>query len=119
MLRFVGFTLAALGVGHTLTGIILFRSALRDIWHNGVFNTIHPHLDRRLAFWFLIFSITLLMLGQLTLYADATQDKQLVRILGWHVLAIGAIGVVAMPRSPFWFALVVAPVLLRAGYVAG
>lgn len=116
MIIFVGYVLIALGVGHTVTGIILFRPALAALLRDGFFGAVVPHLDRRAAFWFLMFSVTLFFLGQVTLYAAATGDMYLLKLIGWYVFGIGAVGAAALPKSPFWIALIVAPILLWSGY---
>ncbi len=118
MISFVGYVLIALGIGHTVTGIILFRPALAALLHDGFANAVLPHLDRRLAFWFIMFSVILFFLGQVTLYAAASNDTYLLKVVGWYVLGIGAVGATAMPKSPFWIALIVSPILLWSGYAA-
>ncbi len=118
MISFVGYVFIALGIGHTVTGIILFHPALAALFRDGFANAVHPHLDRRLAFWFLMFSVMLFFLGQVTLYAAATDDTYLLKVVGWYVLGISSVGATAMPKSPFWIALIVSPILLYSGYVA-
>ncbi len=118
MISFVGYVLVALGIGHTVTGIILFRPALVSVFRAGLVNAVHPHLDRRLAFWFLMFGVMLFFLGQVTLYAAATDDTYLLKLVGWYVLGIGAAGATAMPKSPFWIALIESLILLWPGYTA-
>lgn len=119
MISFVGYVLIALGIGHTVTGIILFRPALVDLFRDGFANAVLAHRDRRLAFWFLMFSVLLFLLGQFTLYAAATNDMFLLKVIGWYGLGIGAVGATAMPKSPFWIALIVSPILLWSGYFGG
>ncbi len=118
MISFVGYVLIALGIGHTVTGIILFRPALVSLFRDGFINAVLPHLDRRLAYWFLMFGVMLFFLGQVTLYAAATGDTYLLKLVGWYVLGIGAVGATAMPKSPFGIALIVSPILLWSGYAA-
>ena len=111
-----GYMLITLSIAHTIAGFVTYRSALMSWLRDGFFNAVHPHLDRRAAFWFLLFSATLFLLGQLTLYAVRTDDSNLLRLIAWHVLVIGAVGVSALPKSPFWAALIIAMVLfLSAG----
>ncbi len=64
MISFVGYVLIALGIGHTVTGIILFRPALVPLFRDGFVTAVLPHLDRRLAFWFLIFSVVFFSQGK-------------------------------------------------------
>lgn len=118
MVNVVGYVLIALGIGHTLTGVLTFRPALTSLFRDGFVNAVLPHLERRLAFWFLMFSIMLFLLGQITIHAAATNDIFLLRVIGWYTLGIGVVGAMAMPKSPFWVALAASPVLLWSGYIA-
>ncbi len=118
MISFIGYVLIALGIGHTATGIILFRPALVALFRDGFVNAVLPHLDRRIAFWFLMFGVMFFFLGQVTLYAAATGDTYLLKLVGWYALGIGAVGATAMPKSPFWIALIVSLILLWSGYAA-
>ena len=65
-----------------------------------------------------MFSVMLFFLEQVTLYAAASNDTYLIKVVGWYVLGIGAVGATAMPKSPYWIALIVAPILLWSGYAA-
>ncbi len=106
-----GYALIVLSIAHTIVGFVMYRSALMSWLRDGFFNAVHPHLDRRAAFWFLLFSATLFLLGHLTIYAVRTDDSSLLRLIAWYVLVIGAVGVSALPKSPFWAALIIAMVL--------
>ena len=75
---------------------------------------LDPHLDRQLAFWFMLFTPVLFTMGLLMRHAIATDDAKLQSMLGWSMLGIGAFGAIAMPVSGFW----AATIYKRAGTIA-
>lgn len=116
MVEFVAYLLFAVGIGHMITGLRSYRAPLAAMLREGFINALRPHLERRAAFWFILFSVIFFMAGQITLHAAKTGDTYLLKVIGWYFFAIGAIGVMAMPKSPFWIGLVVSLILLCSGY---
>lgn len=117
MIKLAGIVLVTLGIGHTVVGVVKYRPALVAIFRDGYFNAATGHAERLVAFWFLMFGAMLMLLGQITLYAARSQDMELLRVLGWYVAVVGIIGATALPRSPFWVAIVLAPLMLWVVYV--
>ena len=112
MIRYVGPLLIVTAMAHAVTGMFLFGDALASIGRDGFVNAVDPHLDRQLAFWFMIFTPVLVTLGLLMRHAVATSDAKLQSLLGWSMLGIGVFGEAAMPVSGFWSAIVLSvPVL--------
>ena len=116
MNRLSGHLLMVTAMGHTAVGILLFRDPLAAMLNDGFFNAIRPHFDRMAAFWFLLFSPVLFLLGQITNYAVGRSDAHLIRLVGFYLLGIGIIGVAALPLSGFWILIALTPLLLRAAY---
>ena len=114
MNRLIGRLLMVTGIGHTLVGVVVFREALSGIFHNGFLNAFWPHFDRLSAFWFLLFSPALFMLGQITNRAVERQDAYTLRIVGCYLLGIAIVGVAALPISGFWIVIALAALILRA-----
>lgn len=106
------YALMALAVGHVFVGYMMYRGAIHALFRDGYVGAAAGHPDRLLAFWFVLFSATLLLLGHLILYATKIDDKALLSTLAIYVGAIGVAGALALPRSPFWVAVVIAPLLL-------
>jgi hypothetical protein len=115
--RWVPRLLVAIGVGHALLGPLVFREPLGAMLREGLVNTIGPvgDFDREAAFWFLVFSATLILWGQLVAHAQARGDARVLAVVGWNMLAVGAIGALVMPVSGFWMVVALAPLVLRAG----
>jgi len=114
MNRRIGRLLMATGIGHSLVGVIVFREALVGISSDGFLNAFWPYFDRLSAFWFLLFSPALFMLGQITNRAVERRDAYILRVVGGYLLGIAVVGVAALPISGFWFVLVLAMLVLKA-----
>jgi len=114
MHRHAGKLLIAIGVGHAIVGLVLFRQPLAAIVGDGVLNTVRDQLDRQAAFWFLLMSPLCVALGQVVDRAIERGDQGTLGIVGWNLLAIGVVGAAMMPLSGFWFVIAVAPLVLRA-----
>lgn len=102
--------LKALALLHTIIGLYFFRDPLLSWIQAGIFNAIEPHFDRAAAFWFLLAGWFIFLLAQLVRYLEQ-QHLNLPRtfLLSW--IALGIIGMVAMPVSGF-------PLVALAGWWA-
>ena len=108
--------LIILGLGHAVVGIVTFKKPLVEAVSAGFVGQFVGHRDRHAAFWFMIFGPLLVMGGHLAIYAVNTADARLLRIIGFYLLVIAAVGCLALPKSPFWAGLVSSAVLICAGY---
>lgn len=106
----------ALGIAHIVFGLVRFRAPLAEIVAAGFVDQFKHSELRRTAFWFLIFGPLVMLAGHVGVRAVAMGDLGLLRVLGFYMLAIGFVGVVAFPKSPFWGALLASPLLLAVGY---
>jgi Family of unknown function (DUF6463) len=106
----------ALGVAHMVFGLVRFKATLAEVVAAGFVDQFKHSELRRTAFWFLIFGPLVMLAGHVGVRAVAMGDLGLLRILGFYMLAIGLVGVLAFPKSPFWGSLVASPLLIAAGY---
>lgn len=116
MAVFLGWCLFALGVAHAIFGLGRFRQPLAQAMAGGFIGQFAATPERRTAFWFMIFTLPMMLAGQVVVHAGGTGDLALLRLVGWYLLAIAVIGIAAFPKSPFWGALLLAPLLLAAGH---
>jgi len=116
MVSIAAWILVVLGVGHTTVGVVRFKEPLAQAVRAGFVGQFVGHPDRRAAFWFMIFGPLLVMGGHLAIHAVNTADARLLRIIGFYLLAIAAVGSLALPQSAFWTGLVSSAVLICAGY---
>ena len=91
MNKLTGRLLMATAVGHALVGLILFREPIAAILNDGLVNAIQPPLfaaearfDRIAAFWFLLFSPVLFLLGQITNWTVEQRDAHSLELVGWN-----------------------------------
>lgn len=119
MNHFPGRALMATGIGHALLGLVLFREPLAAIVREGIANTIRDgQYDREAALWFLLFSPACFLLGQLVNHAIERRDQWLFAVVGWNLVAIGAVGALLAPVSGFWILIAIAPFVFKAARAA-
>ena len=111
----------ATAVGHAVVGAFLFSDPLGEMVREGLINSIQPpmysaqpHFDRAAAFWFLLFSPVLFLLGQLVNHAVAHRDTRSLRLIGWYLIGIGTVGAAILPLSGNWFLLPLGGIALMA-----
>ena len=109
-------TLVTLGVGHTIVGLVWFKKPLAQAVRAGFVGQFMGYPDRLAAFWFMIFGPLLVMGGHMAIHAANAADRELLKIIGFYLLAISAVGSLAEPTSPFWAGLASALILICAGY---
>ncbi len=106
MLRVTGYWLIATSIVHVIVGLLVFNEPLREIARNGWFNTVapdpfHPYFDREDAFWFMMATPFIFIVGQICLWAQARQITLPVS-LGLTLLFTAIVGVFIEPISGFW-----------------
>lgn len=105
-----------LGIAHIAFGLVKFKHPVVQAVSAGFIGEFAIPEVRRTAFWFLIFGPLLMLAGHVGIHAVAQGDLALLRILGIYAFLTAAVGAAAFPKSPFWAPLLVAPVLIAAGY---
>jgi hypothetical protein len=110
--------LFCLGFGHTILGFIWFKQAFKDAWVDGLIGKfgVGAVEIRRLAFWFTLVGPLMIMGGHIAIHAGRVGDLGLLKIIGFYLLLIAMIGVLALPKSPFWAALLLCPIFIAGGY---
>jgi hypothetical protein len=116
MLVAAAWLLFILGVGHVLYGIVWFKAPIRAAITEGFVGKFAGVDARRLAFWFTIFGPLLALAGQVALHAIEIGDLALIKMIGFYLLGMAIVGILALPRSPIWVLMLPAPVFIAAGY---
>ena len=109
--RYVGTTLMAFAAVHLVVGLVLFWEWLLLIVQGGVLN---PSWSAEVlaAFWFLIFSWPVGLLGFVVAWTYQ-KTGQLPPMLGWWLFIVPAVSLVFLPASGLWlFALFGAGMML-------
>jgi hypothetical protein len=116
MIGIIGFIVLAGGVGHVITGLVVFRPQLAAISNGGFINAVLPHFDRRAALWFILFGVMVAMTGHLLVHASQVGDPAVARIAGWYLLGVSSVGTLTQTRSPSSLLIVLSLVLLGVSY---
>ena len=109
----LGYGLMAIAILHEVVGLFFYTDALNDILQAGFFNTINPpYWERDAAFWFLMFGVTLLLMGWV---AQWMQDNTgtIPRFFSIGLLLMCIVGVMMMPASGFWLAIPIAIMMFK------
>ena len=116
MMSIIGFIILAGGIGHVITGLIIFRPQLAAISNDGLINAVLPHFDRRAALWFILFGVMVAMTGHLLVHASQVGDATAVRIAAWYLLGVSSVGTLTQTRSPSSLLVVLSLLLLGLSY---
>lgn len=108
--------LFALGVGHLGYAFFKFKEPLLAGISAGIVGQFGFPEVRRTAFWFTVFGPLLMFAGQVAVHAASTGDVALYRLVGFYLLAISAVGMLALPKSPFLVGLLISALIVAAGY---
>jgi len=103
-------------VGHIAYAFVKFRGPLLEGISAGVVGQFGTPEVRRTAFWFTMFGPLLMLAGQVALHASASGDLRLFGLVGAYMLAVSLVGVLALPKSPFWVCLLISSLIVAAGY---
>ena len=114
--RWIGRTVMAVAVAHTLFGLIVYHSTLVGLVADGVVNALGYDAMRAAVVWFLLAGFFMATTG---IAIDQLEDQGLrskLVPLGWGLLAITLLGIALMPASGFWLMLVPAYFCIRGGH---
>ncbi|TFC93253.1 hypothetical protein E3T28_11890 [Cryobacterium sinapicolor] len=104
-----------LGLAHIAFGIVKFRKHIAHAISGGFINKF-KETEAYGAFWFLMSGPPLMLSGQIAVHAISVGDFYALKVIGIYTLVSAVIGVIAFPKSPFWGMVVLAPLLIAAGY---
>ncbi|MEN8183640.1 MAG: DUF6463 family protein [Myxococcota bacterium] len=116
MIEVIGFIVLAGGVGHVVTGLVIFRPQLKAISNDGFIDAVLPHFDRRAALWFILFGVMIAMTGHLLIHAARVSDPTVIRVAGWYLLGVSSGGTLTQTRSPSSLLVVLSLALLGLSY---
>lgn len=108
--------LFSLGIAHILFGFIKYRSPIKDAIVDGFVGKFGGSDSRRLAFWFTILGPALALIGQVAVHSVNIGDYEIVKTIGFYLLGISILGVLAFPKSPLWAVLLLAPIFIAGGF---
>ena len=116
MLKLSGYLLIITSILHFIGGFVFFPAPLVEIAQAGWWNAVSPdpfnlNYEREAAFWFMMISPLLFILGMLCCWMQEQQIK-IPAFVGWILLALTIIGVVILPVSGIWLLLPPSAIIL-------
>jgi hypothetical protein len=100
MKNWVGKWLMFVSIGHTTVSVMLFSSIYKDMFLDGLFNTVHDESTAS-ASWFLLFGFLLFILAWM-IYVFEKKAVEIPKIIGVLLFSLTTLGVILMPLSGFW-----------------
>src|SRR5262245_31831663 len=97
-----GLLLRVLAVAHALVGLAFYREEIRSLGRDRVLAAVPYRGPRATAFWFLVPSPLVWVVGRLLSRAEKAGDWEAVRRAHRASLASAALAVACMPLSGFW-----------------
>jgi hypothetical protein len=102
-----------IGVVHTLFIPLFFMPQLRAMFDDGLIASVGRHYDRGTAFWFAFFGFALMLFGEAIRVIERELTDAVPVQLTWGLGALTLAGVLFMPDSGFWLAVVPTAMLLH------
>ncbi|EDX83369.1 hypothetical protein S7335_549 [Synechococcus sp. PCC 7335] len=120
MLKIVGSLWTVVACIHLLFGLVVYWPQWQIIAESGWFNVIAPNpfapiFDREDAFWFMMATPFLLVIGQLCFWAHQ-QKLLLPTSISIILLSTTAIGLFLMPVSGFWLLILPSIMMLYSSW---
>lgn len=91
-----------MALAHTAVGAVLFRDELQAIGRDGVAGAVPYRGPQATAFWFLVPSPLLWILGRLLSAAEQAGDQEALRSASRLGLASALLAALCLPISGFW-----------------
>ena len=114
-----GRLLITIGVLHIGGGLVVGREPVMRIVRQGIFGeadsafgNVPQHIDKELAFWFFIWGLLTIVLGQVANWAESTRTR-LPASIGWQLFAINLAAAMLVPKGGFWFMLIPSYLIAR------
>jgi hypothetical protein len=115
----VGRLFMTIGVLHVLGGLVVGREPIARIFRDGfvgaadsAMGNVPVHMEKELAFWFLLWGVFTFVLGQLASWAEG-QGRRLPAHIGWELIAINLVAAVLIPKGGFWLVLIPSWMIVR------
>lgn len=109
----IGHCLVGIAALHTLFAVVVFGKVLLKIAERGLFNSVGTDPLIGAAVWFVLFGFGLALFGMAVIPLERGGQRAALRQLGVGLLLLCALGIVLMPASGFWLAIVPALAMLR------
>lgn len=112
--KYSGTLLIGTGILHTLVAVIIYNDIFIEIIQSGIINTVNSYLPRKLAFWFLLCGVFIILWGLTMHYYIKKTQAPVPRFIGWILLAISVITCLFVPISGAWLFIPQALIIISA-----
>jgi hypothetical protein len=121
----VGRLFMAIGVLHVLGGLVVGREPIARILREGIIGeadsalgNLPAHMDKELAFWFLLWGVFTFLLGQVASWVER-EGRRLPAHIGWELIVINLVAAALIPKGGFWLVLIPSIMIVRDASRAG
>ena len=101
MKHWIGKSVLAIGLIHSIFGIVFLGRIFGVLLGEGLFNTVNGQMDREAFFWFMYFGFAMMILGAFINWNEQ-RGYPLPAFLGIALMAITLVAVIIMPASGAW-----------------
>lgn len=112
--KYSGILLSATGIIHTIVAITQEWDIYKELFFDGLINSIGNNVHKALSFWFFTIGIILIMFGQSLQYYINKEQKPAPLSLGYSLLVFSILGCFIVPVSGFWLFIPQASIIIFA-----
>jgi hypothetical protein len=115
----VGRLFMTIGVLHIAGGLVVGREPVMRLFREGIIGEADSalgnapqHMDKELAFWFLLWGVFTFLLGQVASWVER-EGKRLPAHIGWQLVIVNVAAAILIPKGGFWLVLIPAYMIIR------
>lgn len=112
--KFSGVLLSATGIIHIIVAITQEWNIYKELFFDGLINSIGNNLHKALSFWFFIIGKILILFGQTLQYYINKEQMPAPLFLGYSLIIFSIVGCFIVPLSGFWLFIPQALIIIFA-----
>ena len=112
--KYSGMLLSATGIIHIIVAITQEWNIYKELFFDGLINSIGDNLQKALSFWFFIIGIILIVFGQTLQYYINKEQMPAPLFLGYSLFVFSIVGCFIVPLSGFWLFIPQALIIIFA-----
>lgn len=112
--KYSGMLLSATGIIHIIVAITQKWNIYKELFFDGLINSIGDNLQKALSFWFFIIGIILIVFGQTLQYYINKEQMPAPLFLGYSLFVFSIVGCFIVPLSGFWLFIPQALIIIFA-----
>lgn len=112
--KYSGMLLSATGIIHIIVAITQEWNIYKELFFDGLINSIGDNPQKALSFWFFIIGIILIVFGQTLQYYINKEQMPAPLFLGYSLFVFSIVGCFIVPLSGFWLFIPQALIIIFA-----